>query len=106
MYALERNLYALFKRQNDDAPLLSLSLTGIKEASVYPGFCSKHDYELFRPIESRVPTQSDPHQAYCHFLRAVSYEYTQKRRMAAWIAMVIDEAERRNLPFDHQMLEI
>lgn len=50
---------------------------GIGQASTFPGFCSRHDTELFRPVEQANSTLN----AYSGFLlslRAVTYEMATK----------------------------
>ncbi|MBW2618813.1 MAG: hypothetical protein JRC92_08055 [Deltaproteobacteria bacterium] len=81
------------------------SLTGIKEASVFPGYCSAHDASLFAAIEKQALRIDDPEQAYCLFLRAFSYEYTKKRWALSGMRILMDEARTRGLSFDSDYVE-
>ena len=105
VYTLERNSYRLHKGQDQRESPLLLSLSGLKKASVFPGFCSQHDAALFSPIEKHALCQNSPDQAYCLFLRAISYEFTQKRRWVSWMKMLIEEASDQKLPFDYEYTE-
>ena len=102
VYALERNLYKAFKGQYWQDSILLLTPAGLKEASVFPGYCAPHDALLFEPIEKRAFCQNDPEQAYCLFLRALSYEFSQKRRMTSLLRSFGNEAKAKGLPFDHE----
>lgn len=107
VYALERNLYRALKGSEERSSILYLSLVGLKKASTFPGFCSSHDTELFVPIEKIELNINDPEQAYCFFLRAMTYEYSQKRKMVAWMEMLMKEARANSLPlFDKEYVEL
>ena len=107
VYALERNLYRALKGTEQRSSLLYLSLVGLKEASVFPGFCASHDTSLFAHIEKKDLSINDPEQAYCFLVRAMSYEYTQKRKMVLWMKMLIKEARANSLPlFDKEYVEL
>lgn len=56
-------------------------LKGIKETSVFNGFCSHHDKRLFSPIEDR-PFICSPEQLFTHAYRAVAKESYLKRKQA------------------------
>lgn len=58
---------------------LKATKKGIKMASTFPGFCGKHDGELFAPIETREWITSKEN-AFLLSLRAVSYEIYSKKR--------------------------
>jgi len=59
-----------------------MTKTGIKEASSFKGYCAFHDELIFRPIEQVPLKPSDREQAALLFLRAISYEYAAKRKVA------------------------
>ncbi len=46
---------------------------GVKKASVFPGFCSKHDSDLFKPVEGKSLTLGTQ-TAFLFSYRAVAYE--------------------------------
>jgi len=48
-------------------------LVGLKSASTFPGFCNKHDSELFRPVEGKQ-ISFDVNAAFLLSYRAVAYE--------------------------------
>ena len=53
---------------------------GTKEASTFRGFCSRHDSQLFEPIE-RQPFSSKPEQIALLGYRAISYEWLMKEKL-------------------------
>ena len=69
VYSLKINVYNATK--TDTAA--QISLRGIREISVFRGFCAKHDRELFLPIENRVFTAS-AEQIFLHAFRAIAKE--------------------------------
>lgn len=78
VYTLDRNFYRNIKRTEKGNSVL-LTKTPIKRASTFPGFCSFHDDLIFKPIEQRQLDLHDSEQATLLFLRAISFEYAQKR---------------------------
>ncbi|MBR7780633.1 hypothetical protein [Undibacterium luofuense] len=50
---------------------------GVGQASTFPGFCSHHDTELFRPVE-QVNSKLDANNCFLLSLRAVAYELATK----------------------------
>ncbi|PUE27909.1 hypothetical protein B9Z39_09210 [Limnohabitans sp. JirII-29] len=50
---------------------------GVGQASTFPGFCSYHDTELFRPVE-QVNSKLDAYSGFLLSLRAVTYELAIK----------------------------
>lgn len=50
---------------------------GVGQASTFPGFCSYHDTELFRPVE-QVNSKLDACSGFLLSLRAVTYELATK----------------------------
>ena len=53
------------------------TLIGVRKASVFNGFCQKHDNELFAPLE-KEPWQASRLQVALLGYRAISYEYVAK----------------------------
>jgi hypothetical protein len=80
VYALNNNFFQHIKNLTHDNKMLLLIKTGVKEASVFKGYCSFHDDLIFRPIEKSLLKPSDREQAALLFLRAISYEYATKRK--------------------------
>ncbi len=58
---------------------------GVNSASVFPGFCNKHDTTLFKPIEGSVLTL-DKNSAFLFSYRAIAYERFSKE--AQWKGLV------------------
>lgn len=56
-------------------------LKGIKDTSVFNGFCAHHDKQLFAPIEDQ-PFICSPEQLFTHAYRAVAKESYLKRKQA------------------------
>lgn len=60
---------------------------GIGKASTFPGYCSYHDTELFRPVE-QANSKLDAYSGFLLSLRAVTYELATKdsqlRSHVAW----------------------
>ncbi|MBJ9712982.1 hypothetical protein [Burkholderia gladioli] len=50
---------------------------GVGQASTFPGFCSHHDTELFRPVE-QANSRLDAYNSFLLSLRAVTYELATK----------------------------
>lgn len=50
---------------------------GLKKASVFPGFCGKHDSEVFKPIEGKS-LNLDSQSAFLFSYRAIAYERYSK----------------------------
>lgn len=56
---------------------VDLERIGVGQASTFPGFCSHHDTELFRPVEL-ASSKLDAYSAFLLSLRAVTYEVATK----------------------------
>ncbi len=76
VYAVETDL---FTANADGATRLVLK--GIRDTSVFNGFCAKHDRDLFAPIET-VAFMCTPEQCFLHAYRAVAKECYLKRKQA------------------------
>lgn len=57
--------------------LVDMEKIGVGQASTFPGFCSRHDTELFRPVE-QANSQLDACSGFLLSLRAVTYELATK----------------------------
>ena len=72
---------------------------GVNKASVFPGFCNKHDSSIFKPIEEKtIDINSDT--AFLLAYRAVAYERFAKdaQRRGTWAQREMD----RGHPFEKQ----
>jgi hypothetical protein len=69
-----------FYKAGEKSPI-AFALKGIKETSVFNGFCAKHDKNLFAPIEDKefICTKE---QCFLHAYRAVTKEAYLKRKQA------------------------
>lgn len=76
VYALRSNLYA----PSADGPA-TIGLLGIKNTSVFNGFCATHDKALFSPIEDEQ-FNCKPQQLFMHAYRAIAKESYLKRKQA------------------------
>lgn len=75
VYRLDNNMYRAVSNKGKE-----MKLWGIGEVSVFKGFCEFHDEAIFRPIEKKALETNDSQQAFLLFLRAVCYEFCQKRK--------------------------
>lgn len=83
VYSIERNLYKRMKRKSGRG-FSHFKKTPISKASVFPGFCSRHDATLFASIEKKELVVGNKLQAALFFLRANSFEYIQKKQAYIW----------------------
>lgn len=51
---------------------------GLRDASTFPGFCNRHDTEMFRPVE-QAGANIDHRNAFLLSFRAMGYEYVMKQ---------------------------
>ncbi|MGT2907915.1 YecA family protein [Streptococcus dentiloxodontae] len=61
----------------DSLPFITIDRYGRKVASVFTGFCKKHDKILFQPIEDREFTKTEE-QIFLYTYRTFAYEYHRK----------------------------
>lgn len=73
VYSTKRAFADLEKRGGQ----VDMEKIGIGQASTFPGFCSKHDTELFRPVE-QVNSKLDAYSSFLLSLRAVTFELATK----------------------------
>ncbi len=77
--AVNRHVYGMDTRSQpepDGTP--RYGLIGVRQASTFTGFCSHHDAELFRPLETR-PFGTSKEQLFLLAYRALSKEVYAKR---------------------------
>lgn len=77
VYAMRRSMYHLFNTRMKDL----LSKQTIGEATRFKGYCNAHDTNIFAPIENGNLDIQNPEHNFLLLLRAVSYEYANKRDM-------------------------
>lgn len=75
--SIKRSLYDLYNGDFDRHP--TLEPIEISNASVFPGYCNKHDTKVFECIERNELKRYNFEQAATLFLRAISHEVAQKR---------------------------
>lgn len=80
VYHFKPDINKLF--ENGGKP--SCVAAGINQASTFPGFCSKHDKEMFAPVED-APFQSNERHAFLIGYRALTKEIHAKRSAHALI---------------------
>jgi len=106
VYAFKRNPWYHLKQVVSGGSELTLSLVGIREASRFPGFCSHHDHKIFRPIEVETLEPDSDRQSSLLFLRAMSFEYAQKRKAALMLNDLLFELGRDADPQWHNSTRI
>ena len=89
----QSNFFQTFKKTMDGQIDSLISKVGIHEASVFSGYCSQHDDMIFASLEKRPLTSINPEQAALLFLRAISLEYSVKRKMSLQMAMFAKAVE-------------
>ncbi|MDC7234545.1 MAG: hypothetical protein PQJ58_15040 [Spirochaetales bacterium] len=70
---------------------------GIKQASVFNGFCQKHDNEIFKEIEDEDLDERSLRHNCLLFLRSISYEIRMKEEMFDFIEMGLIKKGRNKL---------
>ncbi len=90
----------LFKRDGNSP--IEFKLRGISDTSVFNGFCSFHDKQLFSPIEDK-PFTCSPEQIFLYAFRAVAKESYLKRKQAESSLSLDDFREIHGIPKDHRI---
>lgn len=101
VYTVEFDLGEILKKPLFD----NLSRFGIEEASVFRGFCSTHDSDLFRPIETQE-FQCTPEQLFLYFYRAICRELHVKLCIAKAYVTVEDIARLHPMTPKHLYEEL
>ncbi len=91
--------YKLIRAPQEDA--IDFRLKGIRDTSVFNGFCAHHDKQLFAPIEDQ-PFVCSPEQLFLHAFRAVAKESYLKRSQADTTLTHEQIANIHGLPEDAQ----
>lgn len=84
VFSYERNIYQSIKQREVNENFNQYRRTPISVASVFPGYCSTHDRDLFAPIETASLEVGNKYQSDLLFLRACSFEVLQKKRAYTW----------------------
>ena len=84
----------------DRAGRLELQRTGINLASTFPGFCNKHDSELFLPIETGLLPLNNQTALLLSY-RAMAYELHAKEQGLAYVQLTKQSDKGR--PFSEQV---
>lgn len=71
-------------------------LIGLRDASVFPGFCSLHDTQLFASVETGQ-SETTPRTAFLLTYRALAYELHQKKKSRAAVELVASLDHGRSL---------
>ena len=69
--------YGLGAYTGDESPFFCVKLKGVKQASTFHGFCTRHDSSIFSPLETRYFTAS-AEQCFLLGFRALSRELYAK----------------------------
>ena len=80
----------------------AVNKVGIKEASTFRGFCSKHDNELFAPIE-RNPFRATPEQIALLGYRTLCYELLMKEGFLRLEKLYRDMDKGKPLPYQEYL---
>lgn len=76
VYALNASFYDVVNKRELACRLIE---TKIRNASIYPGFCQKHDSAVFHSIEKMPLDKGNNLQAAILFFRTITYEITRKK---------------------------
>ena len=97
VYAVKANLYK-------SAPIgpATIGLLGIRDTSVFNGFCAVHDKALFSPIEDQ-PLACTPQQLFIHAYRAIAKESYLKRKQSESLPTPDVVKEIHGLPKDFNL---
>lgn len=83
VYSTKKAFQEIEKRQGQ----IDMAKIGVAKASTFPGFCSRHDTELFRPVE-QADSILDAWNGFLLSFRAVTYELATKgAQLRSYIAM-------------------
>ena len=97
VYAIKTNLY----KPTATGPA-AIGLLGIRNTSVFNGFCAAHDKSLFAPIEDQ-PFACTYQQLFLHAYRAIAKESYLKRRQAESLPAPDTIKQVHGLPADLEL---
>jgi len=81
--------------------VLDIKLTGINEALSFPGFCNKHDNDLFQSLDT-LPFMATPEQLFMQAYRCACREYYFKSCQVEAFLDAKEIAELQGLPKDKE----
>ena len=87
VYAIQTNHYQTARNRPVADPIQRVRPGN---ASTFPGFCRKHDAELFRDVDTNNLVRGSQNQAKRLFLRAIAHEYAIKRKMVLWDTVLLE----------------
>lgn len=92
VYVWEQNPAKMYYRNGSGCDAgIELTKWGIKKASVFPGFCKKHDDLLFNRIDSPIDSFDKEVLLQMHY-RAISYEYFHKKNCIKFLEYALDNS--------------
>lgn len=75
-----------------DDPFSMMIKYGRKEATVFTGFCKKHDNDIFMPIENNMFNKSDFH-VFLYIFRCFAVEYHKKQETVKLMEFLIKNSD-------------
>lgn len=79
----------LFGAVPNEPPKCDIARIGVRQASVFKGFCSHHDVEIFKSIDTLKLGENKDEQMIALHRRAVAYEIRNKEKMCYIIGAAI-----------------
>ena len=79
----------------NNLPFVTIDRYGRKVASVFTGFCKKHDKILFQPIEDRKFTKTEE-QTFLYTYRTFAYEYHRKLEVNNFLEIMSQKTNHRH----------
>ncbi|MBB2693086.1 UNVERIFIED_ORG: hypothetical protein GGI63_004021 [Rhizobium esperanzae] len=74
LIAEQNHVYELRMRVRNGEPQCTFEKVGRNQASTFPGFCGRHDTEIFKPIDTKPLSLEDTEQLFLIAYRSVSRE--------------------------------
>ena len=104
VYSLQQSFAQLLEMKSPYAPLKIVEI-GINDASVFRGYCSQHDHALFAAAE--IVKGKKPRGKYVALhLRAITFEYSRKRRTAIYYEKIGELHRSNHMRMDAKIQEI
>ena len=88
VYAFHDNFVDALKNQKQNRPQSRVKQVSIGKATIFQGYCNKHDSRLFLPIESGELSPDSNIQAWCLHLRALSHAFIRKQKCLAFLQAI------------------
>lgn len=74
---------------SEDKEIVDFKLVGKKTASIFNGFCDKHDVELFAPIEQQ-PIEFSDYQLFLFYYRGFAHSYHNVAEQTKFFKYILD----------------